>query len=180
MGPLRRIAVVVAVSVAVLPAAASAHSCPGADQLPSVQGAAHARAATLCLLNERREARGLRALHQNWRLARAALRHSRDMVHHVYFAHDSRSGRRFDARIRATGYLSGARAWTVGENLAWGSQQLATPRMIVAAWMASPPHRRNILDGRFTDIGVAIVGGAPVRGRPDVAATYTTDFGHRG
>jgi hypothetical protein len=41
------------------------------------------------------------------------------------------------------------RRWKVGENLAWGIGESSTPRSIVAAWMASAEHRKNIL-GRWT------------------------------
>ena len=46
--------------------------------------------------------------------------------------------------------------------------------------MASPPHRQNILNGRFREIGIGVVVGAPRRnvfGLP--AATYATSFGSR-
>jgi uncharacterized protein YkwD len=43
-------------------------------------------------------------------------------------------------------------------------------------WMQSPGHRANILNGRFHEIGVGLVAGAPVPGVRG-AGTYTTDFG---
>jgi uncharacterized protein YkwD len=82
------------------------------------------------------------------------------------------------SRIRRADYLEGAGRWRIGENLAWGSGERATPRSIVQSWMASPPHRANILSHGFREIGIGIAAGAPVKvsGR---AATYTTDFGAR-
>jgi uncharacterized protein YkwD len=50
--------------------------------------------------------------------------------------------------------LRGCKAHVVAENLARGN--VGAERM-VAAWMASPGHRKNILDGRLTRIGVAAV-----------------------
>ena len=47
--------------------------------------------------------------------------------------------------------------------------------------MASPPHRQNILNSRFREIGIGVVVGAPRRnvfGLP--AGTYATSFGTRG
>jgi uncharacterized protein YkwD len=41
----------------------------------------------------------------------------------------------------------------VGENIAYNQ---ADPASVVAAWMNSPPHRENMLDAQFTDIGVGI------------------------
>jgi uncharacterized protein YkwD len=47
--------------------------------------------------------------------------------------------------------------------------------------MASPPHRRNILDARFREIGIGVVEGTPKRTRFSMpAATYATSFGSRG
>ncbi|HWC25664.1 MAG TPA: CAP domain-containing protein, partial [Solirubrobacteraceae bacterium] len=85
------------------------------------------------------------------------------------------------SRVRGgTSYLRGRLAsWSLGENIAWGSGERATPQEIVRAWMRSPGHRRNILERRFRNIGIGVATGAPgdVSGRP--AATYTTDFGQR-
>jgi uncharacterized protein YkwD len=63
--------------------------------------------------------------------------------------------------------LSGCRARVAAENLARGN--VGADR-IVAAWMASPGHRANILDGRLTRIGVAAV---YARGQWTVAADFT-------
>ena len=94
-------------------------------------------------------------------------------VRHRYFAHGD-----FVGRIRRADYLSGAGTWSVGENIAWGSYDYATPRSIVRSWMHSPGHRANILSRRFREIGIGITLGAPVSGM-DRAATYATDFGTR-
>jgi uncharacterized protein YkwD len=133
-----------------------------------------ARLATLCLLNRVRARHGLAPFRLDPKLSRAARRHSRDMVRHRYFAHDSRNGRSPFERMRATRYVPRGASWWLGENIGWGSGSLAEPASLVRAWMHSPPHRANILNGRFRDIGIGIVPGAPVGGG---GATYTTDFG---
>jgi uncharacterized protein YkwD len=131
-------------------------------------------AGTICLINAERSAHGLRVLKLDAKLDRASRRHSADMVAQRYFAHDSRSGARFSARIARTGWMNGRGRWSVGENLAWGSGTQATPASIVAAWMRSADHRHNILSPRFRVIGIGIVRGTPVG---TDGATYTTDFG---
>jgi uncharacterized protein YkwD len=131
---------------------------------------------TLCLLNAERHKHHLRSLHMNRRLALAGKRHARDMVRHRYFAHNALSGQTFVERIMRTHYVPAASRWFLGENLAWGSRAKATPRQIVRAWMRSPGHRHNILQGRFREIGIAIVAGAPGRGIHR-GATYATEFG---
>ena len=167
-------------TVATLGFAASAQAappCPSANVLPS-SAPAQARSATLCLINQKRKAYGRRSLRSNNLLAAAGRRHSRDMVRNQYFTHNSRGGRKFDARIRSAGYLAGASTWDVGENLGWGAGVKATPRQMVKAWMASPTHRRVLLDRRFTQVGIAIAAGAPFR-TGEKAATYATEFGRR-
>lgn len=155
---------------------ASAATCPKADELPGRMTVSEVRYATLCLINAERRQRGLKPLRQNRRLAVAGRRHVSDMVRARYFAHDSRSGRRFSHRILRTGYARGRRA-TLGENLAWGTGDLASPRNIVAGWMRSPGHRANILRREFREIGIAVVAATPRTGGN--GATYATEFGAR-
>jgi uncharacterized protein YkwD len=136
--------------------------------------------ATLCLLNKQRALHHLKGLRMSKRLGHAASGHSVEMARVHYFSHDSLSGASFLDRIRRSGYLRGARRWSVGENLAWGIGSLSTPRSIVRAWMHSPGHRANILQRSFRNIGIGISFGAPVQISARSAATYTTDFGMRG
>jgi uncharacterized protein YkwD len=62
--------------------------------------------------------------------------------------------------------LQGCRANVAAENLAIGN---VSASKIVDAWMASPGHRANILDGRLNRIGVAAV---YARGRWNVVADF--------
>jgi uncharacterized protein YkwD len=97
------------------------------------------------------------------------------MVAHRYFAHESRSGAPFSARIAATGWMRSRPHYVVGENLGWGSGRLATPRAMVRGWMHSAPHRTNILEPRYRVIGIGVAVGVPMGGGG--GATYSTDFG---
>jgi uncharacterized protein YkwD len=134
--------------------------------------------AAVCLINNRRIRRGLPRLRINNRLSKAAMWHTHDMVRRSYFGHMSKRGRDVVDRLYGTRYLGGRFSWSVGENLAWGSGRLGTPRKIVRAWMNSPGHRRNMLDSRFREIGIGVIANGPVR--TDLpAATYTTTFGVR-
>ncbi|HEX8075124.1 MAG TPA: CAP domain-containing protein [Thermoleophilaceae bacterium] len=166
-------ALMLAVPSTTASAQAGQRHCANATANPTSVSIRQAQRATLCLLNKKRRAHGLRKLHENGRLDLASVRHAQDMVRRDYFEHGN-----FIGRIRSTSYLSGARSWTVGENIAWGSGELATPVAIVKAWMHSPGHRRNILDGQFREIGIGIARGTPSGG--DDGATYATDFGARG
>ena len=158
------------------PAASAAGGCVAANASASQASKRALVRATLCVLNAQRARHNLRPLRLNRKLSRAARRHSRAMARQRFFSHNSRSGASFVDRIRGTGYLSGARSWRVGENIAYGSGSRSTPRSIGTAWMNSPPHRANILSPSFREIGVGLASGTPV-GRG--GATYTTDFGRR-
>ncbi len=164
---LHRLAVPAVIAVCTFTATPALAAAPCATNTP-------ARATTLCLINAQRAAHGVRALRLDARLNLSSVRHSRDMVAHRYFAHESRSGARFSARIARTGWMSGRGRWSVGENLAWGSGVLATPRWIVRAWMQSTEHRQNMLSPRYHVIGIGIVSGTPSGA---AGSTYTADFG---
>ena len=162
------------------PTTASAARCAGGDVTPSSDNLASVRHSTLCLLNNERTSRGLRRLRDNAKLRSAAQAYSWSMVRHDFFDHTSPSGSTLLGRVRGTAYLASARGWALGENIAWGAGYLATPRHTVRSWMHSPGHRHNILTGRFDEIGIGVVPGAPVSLPEGMnAATYTTDFGTR-
>ena len=153
--------------------------CRGADKRPGRSRSSRkiARRAVLCLLNKTRRAHGLRRLRANARLAKAAVRHSQSMVGRGYFSHDDPGGAGPLDRVRRSGYLSGVRAFATGENIGYGQDPTSSPRSMMSAWMASTPHRANILTGRFREVGIGGVPGTP--GRGSAGGTYTTVFGVR-
>jgi uncharacterized protein YkwD len=178
--PLVATALLMLACALAMPGPAAAARCKHANAEPGDASQRALRVATRCLLNKKRREHGLRRLRGNGRLHHAAGRHTVDMARRHYFSHTSISGASFLDRIRRTGYLSRASSWSVGENIAWGTGELSTPRSIVRAWMRSPGHRANILNGRFREIGVGISFSSPVHSSVRPAATYTTDFGVRG
>jgi uncharacterized protein YkwD len=174
---VKTLAVFLLVGVA-LPACAFANCGSAANHEPSDNDASikAARKATLCLLNVQRRHHGLHRLRLNAKLNRAGTQHARDMVARQYFSHDTPSGEDFVQRILATNYVPASSSYTLAENLAWGSGGDGSPSATVRAWMASPGHRENILNGAFREIGIGIVLGAPT---PDGSggATYASEFG---
>ncbi|WP_052158824.1 S-layer homology domain-containing protein [Halobacillus sp. BBL2006] len=106
------------------------------------------------LTNEERTSQGLEPLAIDTSLSRVAQYKSRDMIINSYFAHESPTyGSPFDmmGEYNIT-YQSAA------ENIAAG---MRTPEGVVNAWMDSPGHRKNILDGDLTHIGIGYVEGGP-------------------
>jgi uncharacterized protein YkwD len=161
-------------------AKAASDRCESADAPPGQVSVADAREATLCLMNAQRTARGLGRLKAEPSLALVAGRFARQMVRDQFFDHTSPGGSTMLSRIKSTSYLRNAQRWTVGENLAWGTGTLATPRATVEAWMRSADHRANLLDRGFADVGIGIATGAPAALDDDeTGGTYVTDFGRR-
>jgi len=151
-------------------------ACPNGDLAPSAETLAAVAEATLCLLNGERADHGLAPLAVNAKLTSAASAYAQDLVTGSYFSHTGRDGSGVFERIERTGYLPEDRAWRIGENLAWGTGALATPAAIMQAWMNSPGHRDNILNGRYREIGIGVAAGNPAR-TDGAGATYATEFG---
>lgn len=136
--------------------------------------------ATVCLIDRVRRSAGLTPLRPNRSLHGVAAAQSADMVLGDYFGDNSRSGRTPLQRIVTTRYPKHTRGISTAQNIGWGTGTEATPAAIVAAWMASPPHRRIMLTAGFHDVGVGAAPAAPsalAEGQP--GATYTVEFGAR-
>jgi uncharacterized protein YkwD len=152
-------------------------ACMGARGLPARHSLAELRRATLCLVNRLRHRHGLRSLHSDRSLRLAAQGHSSDMVNRDYFSHDSPGGGSMQTRIGGCGYLAGASSYMFGEVIGGGTSRGGSPKAVVRAWMHSGPHRGQLLNRGFHDIGVGVVHGFPGRGHH--GATFTIDFGSR-
>jgi uncharacterized protein YkwD len=157
-------------------AGAAAQACPNADQAAGSATVSELAGGIRCLLNEQRAGGQRSSVGPNARLAAAARGHAADMVARHYFAHTSLGGATFVDRIRRSGYLPSRGQWSAGEILAWASGPLATPRGIVDAWMASPEHRRILMDRRFSEVGVGVAIGSP-ESSAETAITVDADFG---
>ena len=102
------------------------------------------------LTNEERAKAGLPALEVDTELSKVAQAKSEDMRDNNYFAHNSPTyGSPFDMMNQF-----GVDYQSAGENIAKGQQ---TPEEVVNAWMNSEGHRKNIMNGSFTHIGVGYV-----------------------
>jgi uncharacterized protein YkwD len=155
-------------------AQAAPSSCPDADEVVVAEAVDRAAAVVGCVIDEERAKRGRPRLREQGQLERAAERHARDMVRRRYFSHTTPEGRTFDERLQP--YTRGFE-WTVGETLGWGRRSGATPEQIVRAWLASPSHRRVLLDPDYRDVGIGVAPGLPLS--TDPGATFAVDYGLR-
>ncbi|MFI8181276.1 CAP domain-containing protein [Actinacidiphila glaucinigra] len=103
----------------------------------------------LDLVNQERAKAGCTALKVNAKLNEAAQDHSKDMASHKNMSHTGSDGSSPADRISSVGYN-----WSsYGENVAYGYSSASS---VMSAWMASPGHKRNILDCSFKEIGIAL------------------------
>ncbi|MFH8370194.1 CAP domain-containing protein [Streptomyces sp. NPDC018031] len=101
------------------------------------------------LVNSERAKVGCAPVKVNDLLTKAAQGHSKDMADHSNMSHTGSDGSSPGDRITRAGYT-----WrTYGENVAYG---YATPEQVMAGWMSSDGHKRNILNCGFKEIGVGL------------------------
>lgn len=159
------------------PDVAGLEDCENAQLAPTEGHEEAVEEAIVCLTNAERREHGLDALEREHLLAGPAERKASDMARRDYFEHVGPDGLDVVDWVRGTGYLEGAEGgYTLGENIGWAPEGSATPAQMVAAWMDSPRHRRNILSADFDDIGVGAVHGVPEKGA-NPGATYAQFFG---
>lgn len=105
--------------------------------------------------NQYRIERGLPALKQDPILQKAAEARAKDMAVTGNFSHDVATT---TPLVNAWGFMkqAGYPYSYAGENLA---TKFNTATDTVNAWKASPTHNKNLIDGRYSEVGVAIVPG---------------------
>lgn len=104
------------------------------------------------LVNQQRTNNGLQALKIDNEVQKVARIKAQDMVNNNYFSHNSPTyGSPFDMlNSFKVSYK------TAGENIAGNSSNSAA----VTAWMNSPGHKANILNGNFNYTGIGVVNGS--------------------
>jgi uncharacterized protein YkwD len=128
-------------AVAVLPLSA----CQTAMQTPGKVAGASATATSN--VQAIRSTNGLTGLNADPTLERAASQQASYMASAGRMAHTTGWGRSFSSRVRDNEIYGLA-----AENIAVGRMDMD---QLFARWMASPPHRRNMLDPQFTRFGLA-------------------------
>ena len=102
---------------------------------------------------QRQQNGNLPALKENLILNQAAAAKASDMFKNQYFEHVSPTGVDPGKLVQSFGYSY----ILAGENLILGN--FKDEQELVQKWMDSPGHRANILNNRYTDIGVAVIKG---------------------
>ncbi len=90
---------------------------------------------------------GLAAARPDPALEKAAMQQARYMAQTGRMVHTTDRGRDFSTRMRQNGVEGPA-----AENIAHGRMEVAK---VFQMWVDSPPHRRNMLDPRFSRYGLA-------------------------
>ncbi len=140
--------------------------------VPPASTPSPAASALVDLTNAERKRAGLAALRANDRLMEAAELQARQLLDEGRLQHDFPDARypRLLDRLAAVRYKWRA----AGENLAFGQGDAG---QAMAGWMKSKGHRANILNGGFTEIGVARVAGR--NGRPYWVQVFARPAGLR-
>lgn len=102
--------------------------------------------------NIERAKRGLSKLRQDRSLMAAAAAHARDMSQRNFYSHFAPDGGDPMDRVRAAG---GCRS-SLSENIA---KNWKDDMKVFWAWMASPKHYKNMMDGKYTRYGVGSYNG---------------------
>jgi len=122
-------------------------ACQTGDWWPREDASAGASVAAASHVRGIRASADLPALAPDAKLEKAALRQAAYMAQTGRMEHTTGFGRDFAARMKRDGVAAPA-----AENLAHGRMEL---ERLFAMWMASPGHRRNMLDPRFSHYGLA-------------------------
>jgi uncharacterized protein YkwD len=105
----------------------------------------------LDLANQERASRGLAPLALSAELQSAARGYAGAMASGGFFSHNGPDGSTPRSRIEAAGY----HGWSFfAENIAAGQ---GSPEAVMASWMNSEGHRKNLLDPRAKEIGIGHV-----------------------
>lgn len=171
----RRVALLVCLALVALGASSSANAAVSVHNADKLERAIAKR------INTVRANRGLRTLSSRPRLKNAATAHVRNMSLLGYFEHDWGDGTPYERWIRRFWPGPGYRGWSAGENLYWEGPS-TTARRVVAAWMNSPGHRRNMLARSWRSFGVGAVRAVNPIGdyaRVDTAFVFAVEFGSR-
>lgn len=115
-------------------------------------------------INDYRTANGLSPVSENGSLDKSATAKLSDMIARNYWSHNEPNGTEPWVFIKQAGY----NYRYAGENLWYGKNNTT-----VTDWINSPTHKAVMLDGRYTDVGIAIQKAANYNGNSNVYVVVT-------
>jgi uncharacterized protein YkwD len=134
-----------------------------------------AQKSMLCLTNYARIHSGLKRLVGNAMLNQAGEAKLNADLSCGEFSHTPCS-KPFEVVFAA--YLTGATAYTLGENIAWGTGSFGTPRQTMNEWLHSSEHLQNILRPAFHQLGIGYLAGQTFQGATG-ATLWSQEFAAR-
>ena len=147
----------------------AASSIPEPPEIPTWLDLPRLRAELLQEVNTARRKAGLPPVRPDVRLDCAAQEHAENMAIYSYYAHKAPGGPDLGQRAWKSGYRWAALA----ENI---MERVTTVEAAMDAWLGSKPHRRNILNPRYTEMGIGI---ALKREGAGYRVVWVQDFGTR-
>jgi uncharacterized protein YkwD len=136
--------------------AAAASASASAARVTTTSVASQLQLLVAAQINVVRRSYGRSRLTFSPQLTRAGREHARELALAGYFSHDWSDGSPFGSWIKRFYPVGKARTWRAGENLAWSVQDV-TARQAVEMWLASPEHRRILLDKRWRQVGLGVI-----------------------
>ena len=144
------------------------HNAPVAVQLRAM----------VCLITFARSQEGVQPLRRSTKLDRVAgLKVDADLACDE-FSHTP-CGRAFMTWFADVRYGLGSGRYAVGENLAWGRGEDASPHQIMRMWLHSAEHRRNLVSPRWHEFGLEVRSHVAFLGSRGVAV-WANEFGNEG
>ncbi len=124
------------------------------QEVAVVQGVNYAESQMIHLINSIRSSRGLQLLNPNPVLNSIARSRSQDMLNRNYFSHYTPEGKNIFNILVENGimYAMGAENLSQASPPSWGS-----PEAVVNSWMNSGPHRANLLNPHYGQLGLGVV-----------------------
>ena len=124
------------------------------QEVAVVQGVNYAESQMIHLINSIRSSRGLQLLNPNPVLNGIARSRSQDMLNRNYFSHYTPEGKNIFNILVENGimYAMGAENLSQASPPSWGS-----PEAVINSWMNSGPHRANLLNPHYGQLGLGVV-----------------------
>ena len=124
------------------------------QEVAVVQGVNYSESQMIHLINSIRSSRGLQLLNPNPILNSIARSRSQDMLNRNYFSHYTPEGKNIFNILVENGimYAMGAENLSQASPPSWGS-----PEAVINIWMNSGPHRANLLNPHYGQLGLGVV-----------------------